>query len=71
MGKTYVTNLIDKINMKFDFSYDASKYTELTYSYSIVGVLNGAYSKNGTPQKVWEKNMFYWKKQKTKSQITQ
>ena len=55
MGKTYVTNLIDKINMKFDFSYDASKYTELTYSYSIVGVLNGAYSKNGTPQKVWEK----------------
>ena len=55
MGKIYVTDLIDKVNMKFDFLYDASKYTELTYSYSIVGVLDGAYSKNGTPQKVWEK----------------
>ena len=55
MGKTYVTDLIDKINMDFDFLYDASKYTDLTYSYSIVGVLNGVYSKDGTQKKVWEK----------------
>lgn len=55
MGKTYVTNLIDKVNMHFDYSYEASKYTELTYTYSIVGVLNGTYSKDGIQQKVWEK----------------
>lgn len=66
MGKTYVTELIDKINMNFDFSYDASKYTELTYSYSVVGVLNGAYSKNGTPQKVWEKEYVLLEKTENK-----
>ena len=55
MNKVYVTNLIDKINMNLDFEYNASRYTDLTYSYSVVGVLNGAYSKDGTSQKVWEK----------------
>lgn len=67
MGKTYVTDLIDKINMKFNFSYDASKYTNLKYSYSIVGVLNGAYSKNGTPQKVWEKEYVLLEKTESKT----
>lgn len=67
MGKTYVTNLIDKINMKFKFSYDASKYTKLTYSYSIVGVLNGAYAKNGIPQKVWEKEYVLLEKTENKT----
>ena len=66
MGKTYVTELIDKINMNFDFSYNASKYTELTYSYSVVGVLNGAYSKNGTPQNVWEKEYVLLEKTENK-----
>ena len=66
MGKTYVTELIDKINMNFDFSYNASKYTELTYSYSVVGVLNGAYSKNGTPQNVWEKEYVLLQKTENK-----
>ena len=66
MGKTYVTNLIDKINMNFDFLYEASNYTDLTYSYSIVGVLNGAYSKDGTAQKVWEKEYVLLEKTENK-----
>lgn len=55
MGQTYVTDLIDGIKMNFNYTYDASKYTKLNYSYSIIGVLTATYSKDGTPQKVWEK----------------
>lgn len=67
MGKTYVTNLIDKINMNFRFSYDASKYTNLKYSYSIIGELNATYTKNGIPQKIWEKEYVLLEKTEDKT----
>ncbi len=55
MGKTYITDLIDNINMNFNYSYNLSKKTDIAYSYSIVGVLKGDYSKDGVAHNVWEK----------------
>lgn len=45
MYQAYVTDLIDNIEMNFNYSLDTSKDTEVKYTYKIKGVLEGFYTK--------------------------
>lgn len=52
---TYVTDLIDNINLDLSYNYQADKNTKLQYSYSINGYIEGTFTKDGEEQKIWEK----------------
>lgn len=55
MGKIYVTDLIDSIDMNLNYSYTATKDADIKYQYKIVGILGAYYTNNGVEEKVWEK----------------
>jgi len=55
MGKVYVTDLIDSIDMNLNYEYTATEDAKIKYQYRIVGLLGAYYTSNGTEQKVWEK----------------
>ena len=55
MGKVYVTDLIDSIDMNLRYSYNATEDANIKYQYRIVGILGAYYTSNGSEQKVWEK----------------
>lgn len=55
MGKVYVTDLIDSIDMNLNYEYTATEDANIKYQYRIVGLLGAYYTSNGTEQKVWEK----------------
>ena len=55
MGQVYITELIDSINMNLNYYYKASRVSNLTYTYSIIGILQADYTKEGVKQRVWEK----------------
>ena len=52
---TYVTDLIDNINLDLSYNYQADKNTKLQYSYSINGYIEGTFTKDGDEHKIWEK----------------
>lgn len=54
MGQIYVTDLIDSIDMDLNYLYSATEKAEVKYDYSIIGVLEAKYTKDGVKQKVWE-----------------
>lgn len=51
----YVTDLIDEINLDLNYNYTSDKKSTIKYTYSIKGVLNGVYTRDGEEQKVWTK----------------
>ena len=51
----YVTDLIDNIKLNLNYDYTASKNSEIKYTYSIVGLMQAVYTKNGEEQKIWDK----------------
>lgn len=51
----YVTDLIDKINLDLNYNYTSDEKSTIKYTYSIKGVLNGVYTRDGEEQKVWTK----------------
>ena len=51
----YVTDLIDNIKLNLNYDYTASKNSEIKCTYSIVGLMQAVYTKNGEEQKIWEK----------------
>lgn len=55
MGKVYVTELIDSIDMNLKYLYEATEDANINYNYSIVGVLEAKYSIDGVYHTVWEK----------------
>ena len=65
-AQTSITPAVDKINMNFNYLYDLSEKTNLSYSYSIVGVLKGDYSKDGISYNVWEKEYILLEKNENK-----
>lgn len=46
MNQLYVTDLIDYLDLTFNFKYTGSTSTLLSYTYDIKGVLEGTYSNN-------------------------
>lgn len=51
----YVTDLIKNIDLDLDYKYIASNKSEIKYEYTIKGLLEATYTKDGEVQKVWEK----------------
>ena len=51
----YVTDLIDNIKLNLKYDYEASKNSEIKCTYSIVGLMQAVYTKNGEEQKIWDK----------------
>lgn len=51
----YVTDLIDNIKLNLNYDYTASKNSEIKCNYSIVGLMQAVYTKNGEEQKIWDK----------------
>ena len=51
----YVTDLIDNIKLDLNYDYIANKNSEIKCSYSVVGMMQAVYTKNGEEQKIWEK----------------
>ncbi len=51
----YVTDLIDNIKLELNYDYNANKNSEIKCNYSVVGLMQAVYTKNGEEQKIWEK----------------
>lgn len=51
----YVTDLIDNINLDLNYNYNSDRESTIKYTYSIKGILNGVYTRDGDEQKVWTK----------------
>ena len=51
----YVTDLIDNIKLNLNYDYSANKRSETKCIYSVVGLMQAVYTKNGDEQKIWEK----------------
>lgn len=51
----YVTDLIDNIKLELNYDYTANKNSEIKCTYSVVGLMQAVYTKNGEEQKIWEK----------------
>ncbi len=56
-GKQYATEIIDHINVNFDFNYQASKVTTNNINYEIHGTIIGEYeNKDNGNAELWKKN---------------
>lgn len=51
----YVTDLIDNIKLNLNYDYSANKNSEIKCAYSVIGLMQAVYEKNGEEQKIWEK----------------
>ncbi|MGN1270288.1 MAG: DUF5305 family protein [Clostridia bacterium] len=64
----YVTDLIDTINLDFNYKYLADKESNLQYQYSIIGKMQVIYTKDGEEQKIWEEEEVLLKKENLEQQ---
>ena len=63
----YVTDLIDNIRLDLNYDYIANKNSELNCTYSVEGIMQAFYTKNGQEQKIWEKEETLLKEKEIKS----
>lgn len=56
MGKVYVTDLIEAINLNLNYTYAGSSASDIEYKYRVSGKLQAAYTKDSEEQRVWEKD---------------
>ena len=54
-GQTYVSDLVDSINMNINYKYIASADSTVKYDYKIDVILNSVYTDNGKQYSVWNK----------------
>lgn len=50
----YVTDLIDDIDVEFNYEYLADKNSDIQGKYSIIGKMDVVYTRDGEEQKIWE-----------------
>ena len=57
MGKTYISSLVDKINMDFSYSLTGNKKSDIKYSYQVIAVSNVKYEDktNNKEDVIWSK----------------
>lgn len=57
MDKTYISSLVDKINMDYSYSLTGNKSAKTKYSYQIVAITDVRYSNavNNTEETIWSK----------------
>lgn len=63
----YVTDLIDNIKLNLNYEYLANRNSEIKCTYSVVGVIQAVYTRNGEEQKIWEKEETILKEKSTES----
>lgn len=64
----YVTDLIRSIDLDLNYNYDANTKSEIKYEYTVKGLLEATFTKDGEVQKVWEKEYnLLDKKEETKN----
>ncbi len=61
MDTTYISNLVDKINMDFSYSFSGNKKAKTKYIYQIVGITNVRYDSNESETE--SNNNVIWSKQ--------
>ena len=54
-GQTYISDLIDSIDMELDYKYSGSTSTLINYDYKIDAVLGASYTNDGEELSVWNK----------------
>lgn len=54
-GQTYVSDLVNSLDMKMDYKYTASEKTNMIYNYKIDAILGASYTDNGQSYVVWNK----------------
>lgn len=54
-GRTYVSDLVDSLDMHINYNYDPSEASDVTYNYSIDVILDSFYNDNGQQRSVWTK----------------
>ena len=55
MGQTYVTDLLKSMDVDINYKYEASKKTNIKYTYNITATIGASYTDDGKEYKVWEK----------------
>ena len=55
----YVTDLIDNIRLDLNYDYIANKNSELNCTYSVEGIMQAFYTKNGQEQRFGKKKKLY------------
>lgn len=53
--ETYISDLIDNINIEYKYIYSSSEIVSLEYDYNVVATISGVYSLNEEDEKVWTK----------------
>lgn len=68
MGQTYVTDLLDSMNLNIFYKYDSSKDTNVKYKYDITATIGASYTDNGKEYKVWNKKYTLLEQKQAESQ---
>ena len=51
----YVTDLIEKLRVNFNYTYEGSNPEKINCTYSVTGKLQSTYSSNGKEEEIWNK----------------
>lgn len=54
-NQTYISDLINSLNMSLKYNYNSSKDTVIDYNYSIDTIIKASYSQNGENYEIWNK----------------
>lgn len=54
-NQLYVTDLIEKLRLNFNYTYEGSNPEKINCTYSVTGKLKSTYSSNGIEQEIWNK----------------
>lgn len=54
-GQTYISDLIDSIDMNINYNYSGSKSSLINYSYKIDAIVGASYTNDGNEYSVWNK----------------
>ena len=53
--KTYISDLVDSLDMKIKYEYIGTKESQVNYSYKIDAIIGATYSQDGEEYEVWNK----------------
>lgn len=68
MGQTYVTELLDSMDLNILYKYEASKDANVEYTYDITATIGASYTDNGKEYKVWNKKYTLLEQKQEESQ---
>ena len=54
-GKKYISNIIDYIDLNFNYNFNVSKQATATYKYGVLAQISSEYELNGVTAELWSK----------------